>query len=355
MRDEAATVPGAGTVANLLEDRVRLQPSIGMVHSGILMATAVPATWAFTTFLAGWGLLAALTGLAAVVLLGGDILPRAYGRGHPGALAYRLSGLLAFVAGVGRRTGDLLIEEPEEDEVPDEDEEGELKLISSVLEFLDTIVREVMVPRPDMVTIDREETTDRALDIVIGEGFSRIPVMGESSDEIVGFVYAKDLLSIMDRGGGPEPVTRIMRLVYFVPETKRVPDLLRDMQARQQHMAIVVDEFGGTAGLVTIEDLLEELVGEIIDEYDTEEPLFVEEEEDTYLVDGRFPVEDLEDALSVELAHDEWDTIGGLLLDLAGRVPHEREVFEGHGLRFAVVRVQGRRVIQVRVTRLETT
>ncbi|HDL49572.1 MAG TPA: CBS domain-containing protein, partial [Actinobacteria bacterium] len=179
--------------------------------------------------------------------------------------------------------------------------------------------------------------------------------VGESPDDIVGFVYAKDLLGIMDRGGGPEPVTRIMRPVYFVPETKRIPDLLRDMQTRQQHMAIVVDEFGGTAGLVTIEDLLEELVGEIVDEYDTEDPLFVEEEGGTYLVDGRFPVEDLEDALDVELPHDEWDTVGGLLLDLAGRVPYEGEAFEGHGIRFIVVSVQGRRVIQVRVTRSATT
>lgn len=354
MRDEAEEVSGAGTIADLLEDRVRLQPSVGMVHSGILVAAAVPATWAFTTWLEGWSLLGALIGLAIVVLMAGDILPRAYGRGHPATLAYRFSGLLHLVVGLGRRTGDLLIEEPEEEETSDEEEEEELKLISSVLEFSDTLVREVMVPRPDMVTVDRGETTDRALDIVIEEGFSRIPVVGESPDDIVGFVYAKDLLGIMDRGGGPEPVTRIMRPVYFVPETKRVPDLLRDMQSRQQHMAIVVDEFGGTAGLVTIEDLLEELVGEIIDEYDTEEPLFVEEGDDTYLVDGRFPVEDLEDALGVELAHDEWDTIGGLLLDLAGRVPLEGEAFEGHGLRFAVVRVQGRRVIQVRVTRPAT-
>lgn len=355
MRDGAASVAGADTVADLLEDRVRLQPSIGMVHSGILVVSAVPATWALATVLTGWALLGALAALVAVVLLVGDILPRAYGRGHPGSLAYRFSGLLFLVAALGRRTGDLLIEEPEEGDVPDEDEEEELKLISSVLEFSDTLVREVMIPRPDMVTIDRGETTDKALDIVIEDGFSRIPVVGESPDDIVGFVYAKDLLGIMDRGGGPEPVTRIMRPVYFVPETKRIPDLLRDMQTRQQHMAIVVDEFGGTAGLVTIEDLLEELVGEIIDEYDTEDPLFVEEEGGTYLVDGRFPVEDLEDALDVELPHDEWDTVGGLLLDLAGRVPYEGEAFEGHGIRFVVVSVQGRRVIQVRVTRSATT
>lgn len=356
LRDEAEDISGAGRIAELLEDRAQLQPSIGIVHSGLLVAAAVPAAWSSTTVTSGWTLLGVLVGLAVVVLLVGDLLPRAYGRGHPGSLAYSYAGLLYLVAALGRRTGELLIEEPEEgvSESPEEDEEEELKLISSVLEFSDTLVREVMVPRPDMVTVDRGETTDRALDIVIEEGFSRIPVVGESPDDIVGFVYAKDLLGTMDRRGGPESVTNIMRPVYFVPETKRIPELLRDMQSRQQHMAIVVDEFGGTAGLVTIEDLLEELVGEIVDEYDTEEPLFVEENEGVYLVDGRFPVEDLEDTLEVELAHDEWDTIGGLLLDLAGRVPLEGEEFEDQGLRFSVLRVQGRRVVQVRVTRLAT-
>jgi CBS domain containing-hemolysin-like protein len=350
LRDGAEAVHGAVTVAELLDDLRRVQSSIGMVHSGILVTTVVPAAWALTTVLRGWALAGVLTGLTVFVLLLGDILPRSYGRGHPGTLAYRLAGVLAFAARLGRRAGDLLIEEV--DEPPDEaEEQEELKLISSVLEFSDTLVREVMVPRLDMVTVDRGATTDEVLDIVVEQGFSRIPVVGEGSDDIVGFVYAKDLLGSIDRAGGPEPVTDIMRPVYFVPETKRVPDLLRDMQSRQQHMAIVVDEFGGTAGLVTIEDLLEELVGEIIDEYDTEESMFLEEEGGSYLVDGRFPVEDLEEVLDAQLAHDEWDTIGGLILDLAGRVPTVGEIFEERSVRFEVVGVQGRRVTQVRVAR----
>ena len=164
-------------------------------------------------------------------------------------------------------------------------------------------------------------------------------------------MYAKDLLGVADNDDGPVSVTRIMRPVYFVPETKRVPDLLRDMQSRQQHMAIVVDEFGGTAGLVTIEDLLEELVGEIIDEYDTEEPLLVELDNGGYLVDGRFSVDDLGEILDVELEHDEWDTVSGLVLDLAGRVPHVGEAFEVGDVHFEVAAIQGRRVTQIRVTR----
>jgi len=349
LRDGADSVHGADTVARLLDDRPRLQSSIGMVHSAILVAAAVPAAWALTTALRGWWLAAALLGLAILVLLVGDMLPRSYGRAHPGTQAYRLSGLLSAAARFGRRAGELLIEEPEPEPEEDEEEVEERRLITSVLEFSDTLVREVMVPRLDMVTVSRDETTDAVLDIVVGQGFSRIPVVGEGPDDIVGFIYAKDLLGVSDIG--PVSVTTIMRPVYFVPETKRIPDLLRDMQSRQQHMAIVVDEFGGTAGLVTIEDLLEELVGEIIDEYDTEEPLLVEHDDGGYLVDGRFSVEDLGETLGVELEHDEWDTVSGLVLDMAGRVPHVGETFEVGDVRFEVAVVQGRRVTQIRVTR----
>ena len=349
LRDAAEPVHGANTVARLLDDRPRLQSSIGMVHSAILVAAVVPAAWALTTAVRGWWLAVALIALAIFVLLVGDMLPRSYGRSHPGTHAYRVSGLLSVAARFGRRAGELLIEEPEPEPEEDEEEVEERRLITSVLEFSDTLVREVMVPRLDMVTVGRNETTSAVLDIVVGQGFSRIPVVGEGPDDIVGFVYAKDLLGVSDNE--PVPVTTIMRPVYFVPETKRIPDLLRDMQTRQQHMAIVVDEFGGTAGLVTIEDLLEELVGEIIDEYDTEEPLLVEHDDGGYLVDGRFSVEDLGETLGVELEHDEWDTVSGLVLDLAGRVPHVGETFEVGDVRFEVATVQGRRVTQIRVTR----
>lgn len=351
LRDAAEEIPGAARSADLLDDRVRLQPALGIVHAALLVAAAVPSTWAFTRLVEGVGLLVVLVAVWFVVVFAGDVLARAYGRARPAKLAYRLSWMLAFAAAIGRRAGDLVVEFAEEDEETDESvqEEEERRLISSVLEFSDTLVREVMVPRPDMVTIGRDATTDQLLDLVIEAGYSRIPVVGESIDDVVGLVYAKDLLEIMDRGGGAEPVTKLMRPPYFVPETKRVSDLLRDMQARQQHLAIVVDEFGGTAGLVTIEDLLEELVGEIIDEYDSEEPLLVEQTDGELLVDGRFPVEDLADMLGIELPKEEWDTVGGLVLDLAGRVPVEGERFDVAGVAFEVVEVQGRRVTKIKV------
>jgi CBS domain containing-hemolysin-like protein len=202
-----------------------------------------------------------------------------------------------------------------------------------------------------MVTIDQSATTDDALDLFIEHGYSRIPVtVGDGEEDVVGIVYAKDLLRLMDQGSGPKQVTEIMRDASFVPETKRVPELLQEMQASQAHIAAVVDEYGGLAGLVTIEDLLEELVGEIADEYDTEVPYVEELPGGGFLVDARLPVEDLSELLGVELPHDEWDTVGGLVLDLAGRVPREGEEFQLDGVVLVAQRVQGRRVAQVRAT-----
>lgn len=353
---------GAARVAELLEDRARLQPAIGMVHSALLVAAALPAAWAATELTFGWRLILVMVvfGIALVVL--GELLPRAWGRDHPRRLAYRLAPMLDVACRLGVRAADLVAEEevPEGPEDPDEEaahDEEERRLITSVLEFSETIVREVMVPRTDMIAIGSDATSDEALDVVIEHGYSRIPVTGEGTDDIVGFAYAKDLLRIMDRGAGPQPVTELMRPVYFVPETKRVSDLLRDMQAGKVHMAVVVDEFGGTAGLVTIEDLIEELVGEIVDEYDTEVPLIEKTGDREYLIDARLSVEELGQLLAVELPHEEWDTVGGLVLGLAGRVPREDESFEHEGVTLTVVRVQGRRIAQVQastVNRVDT-
>lgn len=352
LHDAAEGDAGAQLVADLLEDRPRLQPAIGMVHSSLLVATAIPATWAATELAFGWRLILLLVVFGITLVVLGELLPRAWGRDHPHGLAYRLAPLLDVACRLGDRATDLVSEdedtEPPED--PDEEaaqDEEERRLITSVLEFSETIVREVMVPRTDMITIDATVSSDEALDVVIEHGFSRIPVTGEGTDDIVGFAYAKDLLRIMDQGAGPQPVDDLMRSVYFVPETKRVSDLLRDMQAGKVHMAVVVDEFGGTAGLVTIEDLLEELVGEIVDEYDTEAPLIEKAGDHEYLIDARLSVEELGELLDVDLPHDEWDTVGGLILGLAGRVPRESESFELEGVTLTVVRVQGRRVAQV--------
>lgn len=356
LHDAADGNEAAARVAELLEDRPSLQPSMGPVHSAVMVSAVIPAAWALTTRTSGLGLAAALIALGAAVLILGDLVPRSVGRSRPRHLAYRLVGLLSVVIALGAAANDLVLDEDEEDEEPEDDRDEqdleELELISSVIQFSDTLVREVMVPRTDMVTISASEGSGAAADLVIERGFSRVPVIGESSDDIVGIVFAKDLLHHLDEGDGPSPVTKLMRTPYFVPETKRVIELLRDMQSNKNHLAVVVDEFGGTAGLVSIEDLLEELVGEIVDEYDREEPLIVEAGDGSWLVDARLPVEDLATLVDEDFPEDGWDTVGGLVLGLAGRVPHQNESFEFGTVRLEARRIQGRRVAEVRVEKL---
>ncbi|MDH5373486.1 MAG: CBS domain-containing protein, partial [Acidimicrobiia bacterium] len=250
LHDAAEENDRAQTVAELLDDRTRIQPAIGMVHSATLVAAVLPAGWALAESQDGWSSALALTGLGLAVILVGDLLPRSLGRHNPRILAYRLAPLLKWAVAIGGRASDFLLEE--EDDVEEEIEQDaqdreEIELISSVLDFSDTIVREVMVPRTDMVTIRENDVSDLAVDIVVEHGYSRLPVTGEGFDDIRGIIYAKDLLRFLDEGSEPAAVAELMRPVYFVPETKRVSDLLRDMQSGKVHIAVVVDEFGGTA------------------------------------------------------------------------------------------------------------
>ena len=362
LHDAADGVPGAVSVAELLEDRASIQPSISLIHSALLVASALSAAWAIATLSSGWILVTALilTGVALVVL--GEWLPRSLGRERPRVIAYRLARLLRVAIRAGERAVDLIYDE--EDDVNsgadangdhDASDREEIRMISSVLEFSYAIVREVMTPRTDMVTLGADLTTTEALDLILEHGFSRVPVTGRGADDIVGLVYAKDLLHLVGEPAEATPLAEIIRPPYFVPETKPVRDLLREMQSSQFHMAVAVDEFGGTAGLVTIEDLIEELVGEIVDEYDTEPPMVEPLEAGVFLVDARLPVDDLAGLLDTHLPDGEWDTVGGLVLGLAGRVPIVGERFEFDGAVLIPERVQGRRVERVRVSHLVGT
>ena len=359
LHDAAEGSKQAAVVATLLEDRGRIQPSISVVHSALLVTAALPATWALSGRLSGGQLVVGLVLVGGAIVLVGDLLPRTFGRERPRQMAYRLSSLLRLAVSLGDKAVDLIYDDDEDEtddpqDDHDEVDRDEIELISSVLEFSDTIVREVMVPRTDMIVLDADLTSEEALDLVIEHGFSRIPIVGDTIDDVVGLVYAKDLLKLMDARSEPKPVMEIRRTAHHVPETKPVPDLLREMQVSQVHMAIVVDEFGGTAGLVTIEDLLEELVGEIVDEYDTESPMVENLESGEFLVDARLSVDDLNELIDVSLPDDEWDTVGGLVLGLAGRVPMVGEQFELDGAVLTPERVQGRRVERVRVARSRT-
>ncbi|MBA3552043.1 MAG: HlyC/CorC family transporter [Actinobacteria bacterium] len=230
-------------------------------------------------------------------------------------------------------------------------EEAEKELIHSIFEFGDTLVREVMVPRLDIVAADVNSDQRLVLDLILRHGYSRIPVFHGSVDEIVGIVYAKDLLRHLHAGKGDVPLETIMREPYFVPETKKLAELLKEMQQRAVHIAVVFEEHGSTAGLVTIEDLLEEIVGEIADEYDREEPQMESLNDHTYRVSGRFPIDDLNEYLSVDLPHDEWDTVAGLMYGILGSVPTQGETVSFANLTFTAERVQGRRIAKVLITR----
>lgn len=352
LHDAAEGNEGAAAVADLLELRARIQPALAPVLTGLLVLAVIPLTWAVSSLVSGWWLALVVLVMAVVLVIVTDLVPRTIGRSRSSSLAYRLAPLLAVSIRLGDAANDLVSDEDEQeadDATSDNDEE--LELISSIIEFGDTIVREVMMPRTDMVTLPASASTDEAVDLVLEAGRSRVPLTGENVDDIVGILYARDLLELYDQHSPPRPCLEIAHDPYFVPETKPIADLLREMQANQRHLAIVVDEFGGTAGLVTIEDLLEEIVGEIVDEYDTEEPMVIPLEEGGLLVDARLDVDDLASALGIEFPDADWDTVGGLILGLAGRVPKTGESFEYDDLLLTAEQVQGRRVAMVRVAR----
>lgn len=229
--------------------------------------------------------------------------------------------------------------------------ESEGDMLQSIFDFGDTIVREVMVPRTDMVCCPAEATLSDFLELIIKSGHSRVPLFEGSTDRIVGVVYAKDLLRSWGANDETLTLTEVMRTPYFIPETKRIDDLLKDFRTRRVHMAIAVDEYGGTSGLITIEDLLEEIVGDIQDEYDLEVPWLQPQEDGTLLVDARANVEELEEYYGLEIPREKFDTVGGYLFHLLGNVPKAGEQVSDNGLVLMVEVSDERKVEQVRIWR----
>jgi len=230
-------------------------------------------------------------------------------------------------------------------------EREERALISPIIEFGDTIVREVMAPRPDIVAVEAVSPAAAVLERAMASGLSRIPVFERTVDDVVGIAYTKDLMRAVRAGDESRPVAELARPAHYVPETKRVAPLLREMQAEQYHLAVVVDEYGGTAGIVTLEDLIEELVGEIADEFDVDEPLVEPLSEHEYRVSGKMPVDEVNELLGADLPVGDWDTIGGLFLHLRGQVPVEGERLRADGNVLVAEKVQGRRIGSVRIVR----
>lgn len=249
-----------------------------------------------------------------------------------------------------------LTEKELQDAINSSEEEGILNesegdMLQSIFDFGDTIVREVMVPRTDMVCCPADATLSGFLELIIRSGHSRVPLFEGSTDKIVGVVYAKDLLRHWGANDETLTLTDVMRTPYFIPETKRIDDLLMDFRTRRVHMAIAVDEYGGTSGLITIEDLLEEIVGDIQDEYDLEVPWLLPQGDGTLLVDARANVEELEEYYDIEIPREKFDTVGGYLFHLLGNVPQKGEKVSDNGLILMVEDSDERKIEKVRVWR----
>ncbi len=239
-----------------------------------------------------------------------------------------------------------IIGEGEEQGLISEDE-GEM--IQGIFSFRDTLAREIMIPRTDMVSVRFDATVRDVIQLILDSGHSRIPVYQDSVDNIIGILHAKDLLHCWGRD--ELQVRDMVRPPYFIPETKRVSDLLRDLRHRKSHMAIVIDEYGGTAGIITLEDIIEEIIGDIMDEYDSEEDWIVHQDDGSLLVDARLDVEELEDVLGIEFPEGKFESIGGFIISLLGRVPEAREQVVFRDLEMTVESADSRKIEKIRIRR----
>ncbi len=346
-------VKGAARLLPLLDDRARYVNVLLFCHMALLAAATVLVTREFVARMPGPVWLQVLEAAIVMTVVGYvalGVAPRTLGAQHSEAVALRSAGIARLLAaflspitsllilignaltpGKGFRQGPFasqtelreLVDLAGESDVIEDDERA---MIHSVFEFGDTIVRELMVPRTEMVVIESTKTLRQGLSLAFRSGFSRIPVIGENIDDVVGVVYLKDMARRAfehHEAESTERVASLMRPVVMVPDSKSADDLLKDMQIARVHLAVVVDEYGGTAGMVTIEDVVEEIVGEITDEYDTEIPEVEQLANGTYRVQARMHVEDFADLIGIHLDADEEgvDTVGGLLARRLGRVP----------------------------------
>jgi len=230
-------------------------------------------------------------------------------------------------------------------------EEEETEMIHSIFEFADTTVHEVMIPRIDMVTLESDATVDQAVDLALQGGFSRIPVYEEDIDNIIGVLYTKDMLKQLREDHNRLPIKDLVRAAYFVPETKKLDDLLHEIRQKRVHMVIVVDEYGSVVGLVTIEDLVEEIVGDIQDEYDREEKLYEPVSENEFIFDAKINIDEFNELMNTHLEAEDYDTLGGFLYAQLDKIPTVGDTIAAEGWNFTVESTRGRRITKVRVER----
>jgi CBS domain containing-hemolysin-like protein len=371
---------GAGALVRLVENPPRfLNLVLLLVLVVQFFATALATSVAERLIGGGIGVAVAATAMTLLTFIFAEVAPKTFAVQHTDRVALSVAPLVYLLVrlpilgpltrlligignvvtpGKGLATGPFLsedelramVDEAEKEEVIEQEER---EMIHSIFEFGDTILREVMVPRPDMVAVSADRSLQEVLEVILRSGYSRIPVYERDIDDIVGLAYAKDVLRSLHDGQVDKPLADILRPAPFMPESMKAADCLREMRRRKSHMVIVIDEYGGTAGLVTIEDLLEEIVGEIADEYDREEPNVEPLPDGDYRVNARLGIDEVNELLDVQLPSTEWDSIGGLVLNLVGDVPREGQEVEFMGLKLRAERVQGRRLGRIRIHRLD--
>ncbi|GAA1793744.1 hemolysin family protein [Nocardioides hankookensis] len=365
--------PGARRLVALLEDPPRYLNTALLLRLLCEISAIVLVAYAIDEAYDGSWWPAVLTTIAVMLVISFvaiGVAPRTVGRQHSERVALASAAPLSFVTAVlgplprllilvgnaltpgkGFREGPFSTETELRElvdlaEASSLIESGERKMIHDVLELGDTIAREVMVPRTDVVYVERHKNLRQTMSLFLRSGFSRVPVIGENLDDVVGIAYLKDIVRRDFEAPDVEFTQRIdevMRPAHFVPDSKPVDGLLSEMQAMRQHIAVVVDEYGGTAGLVTIEDILEEIVGEITDEYDAEEVEVETLDDGVVRVSSRYPIDDLDELFGFDVEEEDVDSVGGLMAKHLGRVPIPGSVVEAHGLRFEAEAATGRR------------
>jgi putative hemolysin len=379
-RAQALKEQGARGADRLVDVVDNIERDLNALFLAVLIAQTVQATLTGVVavrMFGGWGVAVATVINVVVVFVVAEAGPKTWALQHSDRAALFSAPIVRFVGkvfsvlarllisvtnvilpGKGLARGPFVTEE-ELLALADEAAEGggieesERDLIESIIEFGDTVAREIMVPRTDMVTMKAEFHVTDMVEVAILNGLSRFPVYVDSVDDVVGIVYAKDLARAERDGHGAKPVSELMRPALFVPETKPVAELLTVMQGQKTHMAIVVDEYGGTAGLATLEDLLEELVGEIHDEFDPDDEAVAEDAAtgDIVVNDPSVNVDDLNEDHGLELPEGDWDSLGGLVYATLGRVPEVGDDLSIEGYQLKVERMDARRIAQVRIQR----
>ncbi|HLF71313.1 MAG TPA: hemolysin family protein [Dehalococcoidia bacterium] len=365
-------IPNAEVLHSYVQERESLLRALSLARNlAIVGAAALAATILTRDYGNDWLLIVAviIAALALLALL--EALPRALVARSPERWGLRMAPLMgafkllfggiahvldlparAFARKHEEEEGELMrLMELEENE--GDLEEDERKMIRGVFGLEDTAVREIMTPRLDIAALEADAIAQDAVKLIVERGFSRLPIYEDNLDSIVGIVYAKDLIRSLAEGTTPPTLREIARTPFFVPDSKRVDDLLTDMRKQRTHIAIVVDEYGGTAGLVTIEDLLEEIVGEIEDEHDPAQQPIVRVSDTEMIVDGRITIDDLNELFHTSIDAEDFDTVGGCVVHLLGRMPAAGDEAMTDGLKLSVLSVDGHRVKRLRVTQIE--